>query len=247
MMPGSAAAFARVIAAAGGSWANAYSYRVNDGGATNEFAIFGQPTGIVGVTHNNTARSYSLWYRNNSTGTDCTYFAVAEQTNRPVQLYSVSGQPTVYLGTNQMSYGTASTSGVWYHMCVTCSSAGAMTLYINATSRATGTAGSAAQSYDLTMGARRNSANTGSAWTGPCNVDEVTVWDKQLSGSEVTELYNAGDPFDPETHSAASNLIYYWQMGDGDTLPTITTVVGSTSYNGAAQNSDSGDFEAAVP
>lgn len=228
------------------SWSNAYSIRFNDGGATNEFVTCGQPADVVGINHATTARTYSLWYKNNTTGTDCTYFAVAEQTNRPIQLYSVSGQPTLYLGTNQISYGTGSTSGTWYHFVATVSSAGAMRLYTNATSRATGTAGSAAQSYDIMMGARRNSANTGSAWLGPCNVDEVTIWTVEMNSTEVTELYSSGTPDDPTTHSQSANLIHYWRMGDGsDTTSTLYDDVGTADCTG--NNLDAGDLESSVP
>lgn len=239
---------ANKTAAGGGgpSWSNAKSIRFNDGGATNEFVTCGQPADVVGINHATTARTYSLWYKNNTTGTDCTYFAVAEQTNRPIQLYSVSGQPTLYLGTNQISYGTGSTSGTWYHFVATVSSAGAMRLYTNATSRATGTAGSAAQSYDIMMGARRNSANTGSAWLGPCNVDEVTIWTVEMNSTEVTELYSSGTPDDPTTHSQSANLIHYWRMGDGsDTTSTLYDDVGTADCTG--NNLDAGDLESSVP
>ena len=40
------------------------------------------------------------------------------------------------------------------------------------------------------------------------------MWSKQLSGSEVTELYNSGTPLDANTHSASANLQAYWRMGN---------------------------------
>ena len=47
--------------------------------------------------------------------------------------------------------------------------------------------------------------------------NDLTIWDKQLSDSEVTELYNSGTVLNAETHSASSNLIGYWKWeGDGD-------------------------------
>lgn len=73
------------------------------------------------------------------------------------------------------------------------------------------------------------------------NIDEVTVWDKALTQSEVTELYNSGTLFDPSTHSAAVNLQSYYRMGDGDTFPTITDNVGSDDLT--MINMDSGDIE----
>lgn len=45
-------------------------------------------------------------------------------------------------------------------------------------------------------------------------VDEITYWDKELTVSEITELYNSGVATNPRNHSAAANLISYWQMGE---------------------------------
>ena len=39
---------------------------------------------------------------------------------------------------------------------------------------------------------------------------------KQLSGSEVTELYNSGTPIDANTHSASANIQAYWRMGNDE-------------------------------
>jgi len=248
MIPG--AMFASVVhpvAAAGSSWAHASSIRFNDGGATDEYAVGGQPANIVGINHTTTARTYSCWCRINSAGADVTFFAVAEQTNRPIQIYAVSGLHTVYLGTNQMQYGTAMTSGSWYHLCVTNSSAGSATLYVNSTSRATVTAGSTATALDIMFGARRNSSNTGSAWLGPCNVAQFSVYSVAFSAAEVTADYNSGVPIDPSTHSQAANLIRTWWCGDGDTYPTMTEQVGGSTANCTMTNMESADVEAVSP
>ena len=47
--------------------------------------------------------------------------------------------------------------------------------------------------------------------------NDLTIWDAQLSDSEVTELYNSGTVMDAQTHSANSNLVGYWKWeGDGN-------------------------------
>ena len=46
--------------------------------------------------------------------------------------------------------------------------------------------------------------------------NDLTIWDKKLSASEVSELYNAGTRMDATTHSAAANLkMYHKWEGDG--------------------------------
>lgn len=76
------------------------------------------------------------------------------------------------------------------------------------------------------------------------NIDEVTYWDGELTSSEVTELYNSGNPADPTTHSQAANLLSYWKMGDGDTYPTLQDSAGS--YDLTMLNMESGDIETDV-
>ena len=66
-------------------------------------------------------------------------------------------------------------------------------------------------------------------------IDEVSYWDKALSSTEVTELYNSGSAADLTSHSAASNLVSWWRMGDNasDDLTAdtgqITDVEGSNN------------------
>jgi hypothetical protein len=46
--------------------------------------------------------------------------------------------------------------------------------------------------------------------------NDITIWNKTLSASEVTELYNSGEPEDVLDHSAVDNLVGYWKFeGNG--------------------------------
>lgn len=78
------------------------------------------------------------------------------------------------------------------------------------------------------------------------NIDEVSLFNKALSDSEVAELFNAGTPIDPSTSSVAGNLTNWYRMGDGDTFPTITNnaMVGE---NGTMTNMVAGAFVLDVP
>ena len=47
--------------------------------------------------------------------------------------------------------------------------------------------------------------------------NDITIWNKELSASEVTSLYNSGTVMNAQTHSASSNLVGYWQWeGNGN-------------------------------
>jgi hypothetical protein len=50
------------------------------------------------------------------------------------------------------------------------------------------------------------------------NIDEVSVFNSELSSSDVTSIYNSGVPNDISSLSPVS----WWRCGDGDTAPTLT-------------------------
>ena len=77
------------------------------------------------------------------------------------------------------------------------------------------------------------------------HIDESAFWDKELSQSEITEIYNSGVPADLTAQSHAANLIAYWRMGDGDSATTITDNVGPN--DGTLTNMDDSNYIEDVP
>ena len=65
----------------------------------------------------------------------------------------------------------------------------------------------------------------------PGNIDEVSLFDSELTASNVTSIYNGGKP----TDLTPLNPIAWYRMGDGVTaFPTIPDVIGTndgTAYN----------------
>jgi len=51
------------------------------------------------------------------------------------------------------------------------------------------------------------------------NIDEFAVWNKELSVSDVNEIYNSGVPFNLKLFNTLPNN--WWRMGDGDTFPIL--------------------------
>ena len=82
------------------------------------------------------------------------------------------------------------------------------------------------------------------------NINDVAVWQKQLTTAEVVEIYNSGDPtdlrVDTGNYASADDLIGYWWMGDGDTYPTITDH-SDEGNDGTMTNMTSGDLVEDVP
>lgn len=58
-------------------------------------------------------------------------------------------------------------------------------------------------------------------------IDEISVWNKALSDSEVSTLYNGGDLPNPQSVSFNDSLVSYYPCGDGDVEPNMLDNQGS--------------------
>ena len=77
-------------------------------------------------------------------------------------------------------------------------------------------------SLDLAIGS--NSGGLSGNYAG--NLDEGCFFDKVLNSIERTETFNFGQPGDLAIHSASTNIISWWRMGDNATFPIIMDEVG---------------------
>jgi len=75
------------------------------------------------------------------------------------------------------------------------------------------------------------------------DIDEVALFNIELSSSQITDIYNSGTPTDLSDHTG---LVGYWRMGDDAAYPTIPDK-SSNSNNGTMTNMVSGDMTADVP
>lgn len=62
--------------------------------------------------------------------------------------------------------------------------------------------------------------------------NDLTIWNKELSASEITELFNSGTRMDATTHSAASNLKGYYTFEDSNGNDSSGQSAGNFSING---------------
>ena len=56
----------------------------------------------------------------------------------------------------------------------------------------------------------------GTSWLG--KISNASVWNTELSAAQVTEIYNNGLPSNLNNHSAYSNLISWWQLGENSSF-----------------------------
>ena len=144
--------------------------------------------------------------------------------------------------------GSGFNSGDYYHLIVTydgSSDISGVTVYIDGVSQAIGNlkntlTGTILNAEPFAIASR---AVTDLFFDG--NIDEVVIYDKELSQVEVTERYNLGVVIDPLSSSVAGNILNYWRMGDGDNATTIFDNVGSD--DGTLVNMDASNYTTDVP
>ncbi|HHZ67522.1 MAG TPA: hypothetical protein EYN52_06370, partial [Alphaproteobacteria bacterium] len=126
--------------------------------------------------------------------------------------FRVTGTPSG----NLRSTDGAMTAGRWHHVVATYSggTASTMNLYIdgvldNAEALGTSPVPVAIDTEDCFLGSQNNST-----YNYEGDISNAAVWDKALTAAEVAELHNGGAPFDYRTHTAASNLVSWWKLGD---------------------------------
>lgn len=214
-------------------------------------------------------RSISLWVKFNSVSVGPTLIAKDDgdsQREWGIGIFTATGAITAFIkgnltGTIQIGRSTPTgtvTTGTWYHIVMTYDGSTASTgikIYRNASrqdnqnSNAGTFVAAVAGTEPVTIGAR-GAVGAGRTNFLNGNVDEVSVWTKELSQAEVTELYNGGSPMDAQSHSAIADLFYYNQMGDGATFDGSNWSLPDVQGNVAAAasiNMELGDRVTDVP
>lgn len=151
--------------------------------------------------------SIQAWYKPNSAGADNHFIVSKQEDSGNFRGYSLwrggSGQShrvlweLVSTGSNLLSFrGTTQLTNTskWYHIVATYDGSddvSGMTVYIDAVSESsTGTTNSLStttvNAIDLVIGARRTAQETDGL------IDEVGIWSRELTSSDVTALYNSG-------------------------------------------------------
>lgn len=211
----------------------------------------------MGDVHNfdiATAFSISLWVKPNNIASNRILFSKAGPSPNVIgymlRQNEITGKLFMQLrpsGTKRShTYDKSLTAGIWQHVVFTYaggSNRSGAEVYLNASKATTPPAGtlsgSMVASQDFLLGQRTSNFY----YSG--NMDEVSIWDKELTQAEVTEIYNSGAPADLSQHSASANLTSWYRMGDDDTFPTLTDNVGSD--DGTMTNMEAGDIEEDVP
>ena len=187
--------------------------------------------------------SLSAWIKRGTTGVDDSIVSKMESSGsyRGYFLYITNSNKIRFIlrnvNTTSNRLFVDSTSTItntnWNHILVTydgSSSGSGVKIYINGVSDTVTTTGTLSatilNSSPFNIGARNSNSLFATA-----TIDEVSVFNSELSQSDVTSIYNGGVPNDISSLSPLS----WWRCGDGDTSPTLTDN-GSASNNGTMTN-----------
>lgn len=128
---------------------------------------------------------------------------------------------------SQAFYGVTLTPGTWYHVTLTYDGS-TLRGYLNG-SQVTSTSASGNGSINLSncfqLGSRGDNCTVNSANTASVKMDEVGVWNRALSGQEVSALYNSG-----------AGTAYGSTGGGGQTVYTYDAVNDLTKVTDALSN-----------
>ena len=209
--------------------------------------------GVTGMSAAKNTGSISAWFKLDTTSVSCDLMRIYEDDNNFVRIlyHNSTAELRSYYkagGTANLAFTTDAVEGdgLWHHIATTWAKDGNLKIYLDGTLKDT-TAISGTFIGSFTTATIGNDADGGAFWIG--NIDEVTLFNKELSLTEVTSLYNDGLPFNPVP---LTPLIGYWKMGDGgivgDPIATFPTIPDETGNNdGTMTNMTSTDFQADVP
>lgn len=239
----------------GGSWSNTYSCKyggtaTSTAGRTN----WGQPAAWCTNPSAN-AYSFSFWFKRRSD--DGALLTSADQTTNSHFRSAISGTSlaSIYAGGNfvSSSCSTSITNNTWTLVTFAFTGTGTLNVYVGNSSTACITfvyVGTETCTRDFIFNTLRSTSNSDTAFAewGLHNLDEFTVWNTELTGTDHTaRIDGSGHAVDPSTHSKAANLIDYYPCGDSasDSSTNLQDVVGSS--NGTHSGSDGVTYPADVP
>ena len=209
----------------------------------------------VGSVLDSDKGTISVWAKTATTDSTGNYFKTYVDTNNSIALMYHSGDNELKL--NYKGGGVAITAvstdviegdGLWHHIAGTWDVSGdEIKLYLDGSLQQTITS---VPTFSGTPGNSSigNNAAGGGFFIG--SIDEVSLFNVELSASDITTLYNGGLP---NTVAGDTGLIGWWRMGDGtltgDPIATYPTIPDDSSNNnsGTMNNMTSTDFEADVP
>ena len=204
---------------------------------------------------NTSLGTFSLWANVGEMAASGYFINYRVDSNNQIQLlyHAASNEARM----NYTAGGTANSAvltdaiendGLWHHIAGTWNSSGNVKIYLDSTLKAT-TAISGTFSGTPAYASIGSSGVGSSYYAG--NIDEVSLFNVELTAANVTTLYNEGLPY---TVASDTGLIGWWRMGDGGiignpiaTFPTIPDETGNNDGTMTNMTSAAVNFDPDVP
>ena len=155
-------------------------------------------------------------------------YGISKTTGNLLQV-TIAGNITTPIGI-RVNGSTVVTNNTWYHIGFTydgTATAAGTKLYVNGVletptviNNTLALATSIGTTGVINLGARGGASNFLDG-----NIDEVVLYNKELTPAEVTQIYNMGDAIDFSDLSNYSNVVEWWRNGDGD-MDVAPNIVG---------------------
>jgi len=177
----------------------------------------------------NAPQSFSIWFKSKSTGVQYKTLMGQYQENILHGWGIEIGQPSnldkiTWYSRNssqdRTSYGSALTQNQWYHLVVVINSTSLnnvnYSIYLDGTPLVENATSSYYDNTSVLNSFQINNRYANNAYYGGGNfvISNVSIWNTALTSAQVTEIYNQGLPGNLNSHSAYSNLVSWWQLGE---------------------------------
>ncbi len=219
------AEFDITFSSGGGSDESAIKYdQYADGG------FYPSPSTTLGNEITTDDHSFSFWFkRTASLGSWTSLMSFTGELSE----VALSTHEIRMVESSSVGTGVTTVQDQYYHVVVSTAS-GTKTIYVDGVSKTTqGASSLSAKAFAL------GEIPSSGYQSKDIVINNFEVWDKALSGAEVTELYNSGSYLEASEHSAyAASCTHAYLMGggDNDTATSIEDQVGSMdlTYSGTA-------------
>ena len=211
--------------------------------------------GVSGMDAMTTTGSISAWFKLETTSVSVDLIRLFGDSDNSIRiLYHAASNElrSIYVaggtGTTALLIDAIEGDGLWHNVSTTWDKDGNLKIYLDGTLKDT-TAISGTFIGSFATASIGNNTEGGLFWIG--NIDEVSIYNYELSAANITTIYNDGLPY---TVAADTGLIGWWRMGDGGiignpiaTFPTIPDETGNNDGTMTNMTSAAVNFEADVP
>ena len=128
--------------------------------------------------------------------------------------------------------------GKWHHLTAVYEAGNSVKIYVdgslNNTNSTSIPSSIANKNADIILG----EAHTSGYYEFGGSISNCSIWNTALTSVQVTEIYNEGLPSNLNSHSAYSNLVSWWQLGENSSFDGNNWIVADEkgSNNGDGQN-----------